>query len=158
MSKEARERDGKCVICGDTETLEAHHTFYRKELEDTQLGDLETLCRRCHRETHGRDGNWRFLKAIGRARKRLRRSDRENKMLPTHEDWLGIVRFVENDSEEREVVNFLREVSGMRVILASGKMWESWLSKSMEVKGRIWGWAEKRFEALRKELDVRKAF
>jgi hypothetical protein len=63
-------RDGKCLRCGSTENLEAHHIVELAELlkrhgvttreqarETPELWDLdngETLCRRCHYAHHGR--------------------------------------------------------------------------------------------------------
>ena len=61
LSAEAKKRDGfKCVACGTTESLEAHHLFYRKNLYDTQLDDLVTLCRECHNCTHRIKERWKI--------------------------------------------------------------------------------------------------
>jgi len=35
--------------------LGAHHTKYRKTLEETKLEDLEVLCTYCHRAHHSKD-------------------------------------------------------------------------------------------------------
>jgi hypothetical protein len=45
-------RDGrKCVICGSTKILQAHHLTYRN-LYHEDTGDLITLCRACHSIYH----------------------------------------------------------------------------------------------------------
>ncbi len=50
----ALERDGrKCVRCEMEMSLQVHHKVYRGRFEDSLLEDLETLCRKCHREEHG---------------------------------------------------------------------------------------------------------
>lgn len=47
------ERDGRrCVRCGSTKRLQAHHKVYRDDWEQSQPGDLETLCRSCHEKEH----------------------------------------------------------------------------------------------------------
>lgn len=43
----------RCVQCGATRELQAHHTFYRQDWYDAKITDLITLCRPCHRQTHG---------------------------------------------------------------------------------------------------------
>lgn len=44
---------GKCVRCSSEIWLQVHHKVYRGRPEDSLLEDLETLCRKCHREEHG---------------------------------------------------------------------------------------------------------
>jgi RNA-directed DNA polymerase len=47
----AKMRDGyKCVRCGSTEKLAAHH---RKGTKSHRIEDLETLCQKCHHAEHG---------------------------------------------------------------------------------------------------------
>jgi hypothetical protein len=41
------------VICGSVTHLQVHHKVYRGNLEDALIDDLETLCRKHHRLTHG---------------------------------------------------------------------------------------------------------
>jgi hypothetical protein len=54
LRKAAIERDGgHCVRCPSDDRLQVHHLIYRGKPEDTLLSDLETLCRKCHRLTHG---------------------------------------------------------------------------------------------------------
>lgn len=55
LASQARKAAGnKCQRCGVTGViLQAHHKFYRENWFDTQLSDLECLCRDCHRKEHG---------------------------------------------------------------------------------------------------------
>lgn len=46
-----KDRDGnKCVICGSTENLNAHHIGYEGDCLDEN--DIVTLCNRCHECLH----------------------------------------------------------------------------------------------------------
>lgn len=48
-------RDGKCVECGATKNLHAHHIIPRKK-DPSQIFEVEngkTLCRRCHAKIEG---------------------------------------------------------------------------------------------------------
>lgn len=60
VSRRVKARDGhKCVACGETKGLQAHHNTYAhrgRELE--HLGDLTTLCQRCHCAFHRKVGIW----------------------------------------------------------------------------------------------------
>ena len=51
-----KERDGfRCVLCNSDYLLEAHHRSYENlasENELAEIGDLCTLCRKCHRHIH----------------------------------------------------------------------------------------------------------
>lgn len=48
------ERDcHRCVRCGSTERLQAHHKFYRDDWEQALVSDCETLFRPCHEKEHG---------------------------------------------------------------------------------------------------------
>ncbi len=40
-----------CQGCGKPHCLDVHHKTYNR-LGDEELTDLETLCRRCHKDTH----------------------------------------------------------------------------------------------------------
>lgn len=54
LRSEALERDGgKCVICDSVEGLQVHHHRYPKNVKDSSLDDVETLCKVCHRLEHG---------------------------------------------------------------------------------------------------------
>lgn len=64
-SKEVKRRDGnKCVLCGTTEGLQAHHIkpviLYPEYKNDLDNGI--TLCRACHLKTHG--ANWTGIGSI----------------------------------------------------------------------------------------------
>lgn len=57
-------RDGhKCVVCGSTDTLQAHHLTYRN-LYHEPTGDLITLCRKCHSIYHAVDKRRAVVEAI----------------------------------------------------------------------------------------------
>ena len=51
IAQTVKERDGhKCVICGSTENLNAHHIGYDGDCLDEN--DIVTLCNRCHECLH----------------------------------------------------------------------------------------------------------
>lgn len=51
VAEMVKERDGhKCVICGSTENLNAHHIGYEGDYLNED--DIVTLCRRCHECLH----------------------------------------------------------------------------------------------------------
>ena len=53
-AKKVKERDTCCVICGETETLEAHHlipAFYNKDLE-YDINNGVALCKKHHSMIH----------------------------------------------------------------------------------------------------------
>ena len=56
ISEKCKERDGqKCVECGigrEERVLHAHHHRYAKDVHDTTLADLVTLCYKCHGRMH----------------------------------------------------------------------------------------------------------
>jgi hypothetical protein len=46
-------RDGECCTeCGSTVVLQAHHIKYPKNIWDTKLAHLQTLCLVCHKKKH----------------------------------------------------------------------------------------------------------
>lgn len=53
LRAKAIDRDKCCLRCGSKTRLQAHHKIYRASWFDTLLSDLETLCRRCHKDHHG---------------------------------------------------------------------------------------------------------
>lgn len=55
LSKQKRElANYTCERCKrKTSKVQAHHKFYRDDWYDTQLQDLECLCKPCHRLAHG---------------------------------------------------------------------------------------------------------
>lgn len=69
VAEMVKDRDGhKCVICGSTENLNAHHIGY--EGDYLNENDIVTLCRRCHECLH--DGISEMKKAVsGGVRKML---------------------------------------------------------------------------------------
>ena len=61
IAQMVKERDGqKCVICGSTENLNAHHIGYDGDCLDEN--DIVTLCNRCHECLH--DGIKTMSKAV----------------------------------------------------------------------------------------------
>lgn len=42
-----------CELCGNPKSRNVHHKFYRPNPYDVQVGDLQTLCKKCHRSEHG---------------------------------------------------------------------------------------------------------
>lgn len=54
LSFERRKRSKfRCDRCGKREQCQSHHKFYRDHWFDTQLEDLECVCRECHAKEHG---------------------------------------------------------------------------------------------------------
>lgn len=54
LREQVLKRDGgRCVRCGRICHLQAHHRFYREGWEQSEVGDLITLCRWCHELEHG---------------------------------------------------------------------------------------------------------
>ncbi len=53
-SRDVTGRDKRCVICGETQGLDAHHILPKSKYPtlQTKLGNGITLCRRCHRLVH----------------------------------------------------------------------------------------------------------
>lgn len=45
-------RDGRCVSCGSTEALRAHHVVPIASGGSHTMGNLVTLCAVCHAKTH----------------------------------------------------------------------------------------------------------
>lgn len=61
IAQMVKERDGhKCVICGSTENLNAHHIGYEGDCLDEN--DIVTLCNRCHECLH--DGIKKMREAV----------------------------------------------------------------------------------------------
>lgn len=54
IAKKIKERDGKrCVVCNSSKDLAAHHRTYQHHGEEHLfLGDLTTLCEKCHTRHH----------------------------------------------------------------------------------------------------------
>ena len=61
VAEMVKDRDGhKCVICGSTENLNAHHICYEGDCLDEN--DIVTLCNRCHECLH--DGIKKMREAV----------------------------------------------------------------------------------------------
>lgn len=56
----AFKRDGfRCVRCGSSRNLHGHHKRYRKFLHGCSVGDIETLCQKCHEKHHRQEAQER---------------------------------------------------------------------------------------------------
>lgn len=55
LRSEKLNQNKTCERCRSTVALQVHHKFYRESWLDTIVDDLETLCPKCHRRTHGRN-------------------------------------------------------------------------------------------------------
>jgi len=51
LARRVKERDRCCVLCSSTKNLEAHHRTYVRVCNE-ELGDLVTVCDRCHTFYH----------------------------------------------------------------------------------------------------------
>lgn len=91
-SKAVRARDGKCVRCGSTDSLHAHHIKRKSEHPELALevSNGETLCDTCHYAEHKGEkyGNEakrvdrrRLVKTIEQLEARVARLEAENKAL-----------------------------------------------------------------------------
>ena len=60
VSRRVKARDGhRCTRCGKTKGLQAHHNTYEHRGHELEhLGDLTTLCHRCHIGFHVKVGIW----------------------------------------------------------------------------------------------------
>ena len=55
LATACKARDGwACTRCGATERLAAHHTLYPRDIRNTTLNHLITVCHKCHEKIHGR--------------------------------------------------------------------------------------------------------
>lgn len=66
MKEEVMKRDGGCIICGDSDTMELHHIFYWGEAEywpdRNDASKIVWLCKQHHHELHFEWGNnWREI-------------------------------------------------------------------------------------------------
>lgn len=53
LRQQAFIRDGfKCTQCGSGLNLRGHHKRYQKNLEETKLSEVQTLCNSCHEALH----------------------------------------------------------------------------------------------------------
>ena len=51
--RQAYERDGCCVLCGNSWGLQCHHIVFRSQGGLSELRNLACLCTECHNEAHG---------------------------------------------------------------------------------------------------------
>lgn len=151
LRESALKRDNyACVKCQKTEQLQVHHEIYREKLEDGILEDIITLCKKHHRIAHGlwveseREFDLR-LKAINDNLIR-------HNSFPSLEDQILLSKSTEDELDEWEAEAMYREIAGLRMILnckERGRMWNSWLTKSMDVHLRLWPWSERKRRTLR---------
>ena len=77
LDEEAYARDGyKCVDCGKTNGLEAHHIV--PDIEE--IDNLVTLCRSCHKKRHNMAGCFKK----GKDKRRVKGIKSLNKLNKTH--------------------------------------------------------------------------
>lgn len=136
----------RCVGCGCGEQLEVHHEVYRGRFEDGILEDVVTLCRRCHRVTHGRwvESRREFDVVIKGVRRKLDLMQTLGD-LPDRETQVRLCQLCETRKDCLEMETLFRIIATSRIVLAhSSARWESWLDKPPEVRGRLWDWAEKK--------------
>ena len=72
--RKKREAGYRCSECGSSQRLECHHLRYPANWFDTDLIDLEVLCRGCHKKRHSKTGIRSWTPA---QRKKPRLSSRE---------------------------------------------------------------------------------
>lgn len=112
-SRKVKSRDGKCLHCGTTEDLHAHHKIRKSERPDLALDPENgvTLCYRCHKREHARDAPFRMPKSKRPHRKtlelRIAQLEKKNTSLSSEirrlkgiirEQERGIYRFDERNS------------------------------------------------------------
>lgn len=154
LRQEAIRRDGGCVVCGCQQDLQVHHVKYRWPWESCVLGDLETLCRKCHRKEHGLPGD--FEEKLSEIRGRILWIDGPQKLnlLPSQEEEIELVKLIEFDDQARAVEALFRQVATLRICSVSERSWVSWLSKSMDVKGRLFWWSQVKLQRIEDKIYV----
>ena len=140
--------NGKCVECGETETLQVHHKIYRKRFEDGKLKDVVTLCNICHRIAHGRVVYFPFDYKVKELHQQITRYEN----LPTAEQERELVSMILCKDHEDETCALFRSKAGMRIILTSSKMWDLWLKTNRDVTIRLWPWARKKLRKIQKQI------
>ena len=67
-SKAIKERDGKCMDCGTTESLHAHHILPKSTHPELrlELSNGKTLCYACHKKEHERTRPLRPIRDVQR--------------------------------------------------------------------------------------------
>lgn len=64
LSEYKRSLVNKCERCNSEKLLQCHHKFYRANLYNTKIEDLEVLCFQCHRKEHNLPPFWANKKKI----------------------------------------------------------------------------------------------
>ena len=65
-----------CERCGVKENLQVHHRHYGRQWGTERLGDLETLCGRCHRKRHPSKRKLKSRRLGKRERQQMKTSKR----------------------------------------------------------------------------------
>lgn len=149
----ALERDGKkCVRCGCGDSLHVHHVRYRKEWNDTQLEDLETLCRICHRKEHGfrTEYNEEFDALYTKLERQLMGSVCRQD-LPNNNQMREIALLIKFEDEAAKVRGLIRGIATMKIITRSSKAWTRWLEKPHDEKMKLWPYSENKLNNLLEE-------
>lgn len=68
---------GKCRLCNSSKSLHVHHRTYPKVYGEEPLGDLITLCKKCHDMFHGK----RHLSKHQNKSHRLTKAEKRTKAL-----------------------------------------------------------------------------
>ena len=140
--------------------MQVHHEVYRERLEDVKMEELVTLCKRCHRRLHGLTVWSDFDHAERDIEMRMRYpSTGEHERLPAEAEFVALMGLARTQEDHRAVENLIRHKAEMRIILASSRMWDSWL-RNRDARCRLWRWAEAKAEKLKRKesLNVRQAF
>lgn len=147
LRQRAIDRDGgKCVRCSSVDILQVHHLCYRGHLEDALIEDLETVCRECHRKEHGFGPSDFELKF--RELEALLNHD----VIPDDAKLAELVAGAVWQDDQRRVESFFRLMANVRI--GSEERWTSWLSKSKEIRIRLWPWARSKFLRMRAGLPA----
>jgi hypothetical protein len=85
-SQAVRKRDGKCVMCAKTETLQAHHWLFRRSHSMSLAVDIAngaTLCYGCHIGRVHHDGDGFFLMELAATMTRIVGQEKVTEMIET---------------------------------------------------------------------------
>lgn len=113
LSRQCKERDGgRCVVCNGARNLDAHHRFYPRNLADTKLEHLTTLCRRHHELFHAAEGRG------GRG------------LVKPHRKGRGSVREQTSGDERAKILG----------MLVSGEFTQTEIAEALDLRTRlVWG-------------------
>lgn len=73
--------------------------------------------------------------------------------LPCWDNFRVAAALVLDEEHERQLAALIRNRSGMRMILKSSDLWERWLKKSRDTKGRLFLWSQIKAKQLIREAD-----